>query len=448
MSLDHTNVSLLLDTSGSMDGKKLADLKTSASTFVYIMKRKDGLALIDFNRNANYLYPPTNTGMKLIPVDDPKVVQDAAVEKIESLQDQGTTNIKEAIEYGENQLKHRNSNNHPKNMVLLSDGQYNTGGNPVPDLPEEIKIHTISLGNNSVNQIIMKEIAMKTGGVYHHSTTPADLVEIYNACLGDTNVSLVLVNQRIILEKYQPRIIPAEYASGSKMLECSVYWENENVRYTPDIPSGNQINVSFNGPDGEIEQVVPYAKGDRFVIFKIPVSNAGQYNATVWYTGDSKLLTTLAFFDPNQSVIQLHAEATSDSKSGMGNIEILANVTEEDKKIPATINVSLEYPLISVEEALKGNHSKSDKYKPDVSYQGSNGEVQLLEPKLGNKRDHLEIPVSYRPVFLKNLKNNTKKGEVKTQISGAYILRITAHGVSPKTKEPFTLTRRVSINVE
>jgi Mg-chelatase subunit ChlD len=68
-----------------------------------------------------------------------------------------------------------------KTMVLMSDGHWNDGRDPVDAaedaLAEDIVIHTISFGE--ANQSEMAEIAAMTGGQHYHADEAADLAEIY-----------------------------------------------------------------------------------------------------------------------------------------------------------------------------------------------------------------------------------------------------------------------------
>ena len=83
------NLALCIDTSGSMEGKPIADARAAATALIGELTRKDRLAVVIFNSRSEVLLPST----KLSDVDIP-----ALQAKIASIKAEGTTNLSHGLE--------------------------------------------------------------------------------------------------------------------------------------------------------------------------------------------------------------------------------------------------------------------------------------------------------------------------------------------------------------
>jgi hypothetical protein len=447
--MSNANISFLLDNSGSMaDGYYgsgiyyLADVKTDASTFIYIMAPGDALGLVNFNATANYLYG-SSSSLITIPLTNPSSVQNAATDAINGLTATGKTNISQAIEYGNNQLSTAST---PKAMVLLSDGKPTAGITSQTALLNSLPsttINTISLGSHGqVN--LMAAIAKKTGGTHHLSPTPFDLEEIYNAIVGDTGVATVKTNQQHHIPRFRFESSEANYDSAATTAIFAVNWDDLKVYYTDKTPTGEQVNISLNGPSGTVD-AAPYKVGNGFVVYKLANPEQGKYTATAWYSGSKSLNCTIGMFGLG-STLQLDAGVNASLINAGEAIEYHAHVLHGADPIPATINISMESPQISPDEALAQHQTALSQIKPKGDSEEMSDNAKMLALQMQRGPANRLIPVNHQPLTLACQSGSTKKtGEVATNVAGAHILRVTAHGVSPVNNQPFTLSKRISV---
>lgn len=439
------NVVLIVDNSGSMGMggwergiSYLAYAQTDASTFTYIMNVGDSIGVVNFNTTASYCYPSDGTGVVNI---SSQTIQDTAVSKIGALSAYGTTNISDAISKGSQLLAAAGT---PKAMILLSDGDWNTGTDPTKNLPS-IPIHTIALGNHGQIQTL-QTIATNTGASYHLSPTPFDLMDVYNEIVNSTSVAQTLANKEMNVPRYKTEITNGVYPSGASQAIFSVNWSDFKVQYTGKTPVGNQVNVSILDPGHKVVAATPVKIGSGYVIFKIPNPSEGQYSSAVWYAGSGSLNSTMGIFDPDTNM-SLDAGVASYSVQTGDDIHYHVRVLDDGKPVPnATIRLSLEAPLISPEQAVLAHTDRL----ATIKSQGANGELSdnakmmALQVKVG-PHERL-LPYGSRVIgFEKGPdKNGYIRGKVSTEVSGGHILRFTTEGYSPFSKRPFKFTRRIS----
>ncbi|RLG05157.1 MAG: hypothetical protein DRN68_09005, partial [Thaumarchaeota archaeon] len=135
------DVMLIIDRSGSMWGKKIADAKNSAMLFVDLMSNGDKAGVVSFSYGASYDYHLTT----LAPEIKKEIKQ--AIDRIRA---GGMTAMGEGLRYGLNDLVDRGDPTHSWAMVMMSDGYHNWGTHPNNVLPaiksQNIRVYTIGLG--------------------------------------------------------------------------------------------------------------------------------------------------------------------------------------------------------------------------------------------------------------------------------------------------------------
>lgn len=208
------NVVLAIDRSQSMEAaSKLPAARTSASTFLTVMSEHDHFAVTSFASSARALYP---AGVQKLATATEKAVEEATA-AIQTLTASGRTDIKGAIS-----ISHAFMTNvaAPRGIVLLSDGLWNEGGNPVPP-PTDVPIYTIAAGGQ-FDPSFLREIAKATRGKYYETIDAWGLYEIYNDILGQTKVARAMVNEDAELGRFRFQMIPVPIAAGmnSWMREC------------------------------------------------------------------------------------------------------------------------------------------------------------------------------------------------------------------------------------
>jgi len=173
----HADVALCLDTSGSVTGTPLSDLKTASKAFVNVLVNDDGMvAIAAFN----------TTGYPIIALTDDQTALDAA---IDGLNAGGTTNPGAGISIAQGYLEtepttpddRTDDSTYPDFMIIITDG------NPVPagDAPHILqatnakaagtKIYVLGIG--SIDPTFCEALSSGTG-YYFTMTNYGDLQNI------------------------------------------------------------------------------------------------------------------------------------------------------------------------------------------------------------------------------------------------------------------------------
>ncbi|MGY5875157.1 MAG: C25 family cysteine peptidase [Candidatus Thorarchaeota archaeon] len=78
-----------------------------------------------------------------------------------------------------------------KVILLLSDGQQNRGIDPLlVEIPEEIVVHSVGLGEDYINPVTISDIAIEYGGEYRISPNPRDMEDFFIQIFCDTSWKL------------------------------------------------------------------------------------------------------------------------------------------------------------------------------------------------------------------------------------------------------------------
>ncbi|MCJ7647117.1 MAG: VWA domain-containing protein [Candidatus Lokiarchaeota archaeon] len=166
-------VVLILDTSGSMYGKLLLNAALTTSVLAYNMEKED-FAIVLFN----------STAMILKKIDQKKPVNKIIDEILDS-EAVGFTNIEIGLEKGLNELNKVREKTRHKFGILISDGNYNRGKNPLDLAKKYPKLHVIGMpaGNDADRGIdTCRELARAGRGKFYavkdYKEIPRALIEL------------------------------------------------------------------------------------------------------------------------------------------------------------------------------------------------------------------------------------------------------------------------------
>jgi len=172
------DVVLIIDKSGSMTGKKIADAKAAAKVFLGYTDERDRVGLVTFSSTVQIVSQLTSMT---------STNKDALGKKIDSIAAVGATNIYDAIVAANEMLIEAPRSGAPLVEVLLTDGIHNWPSvlpdSAFQDLADQAKsndiiIYTIGLGSDvSANRLRL--IADTTGGTYYFAATSDQLRSIY-----------------------------------------------------------------------------------------------------------------------------------------------------------------------------------------------------------------------------------------------------------------------------
>jgi Mg-chelatase subunit ChlD len=164
---------LMLDTSGSMYGEKLVNACLTVAVLAHHMRR-DEFSVIIFNNDANVIKKiEANTEISEL------------IEAILDMEPAGYTNIEAALKEGLKELGKKRQN--PRKWgIIVTDGEYNKGGDPRPYARSFPKLHVIqSPSQNSARkkgERMCKDLARFGKGryakVHSHSEIPRVLMNL------------------------------------------------------------------------------------------------------------------------------------------------------------------------------------------------------------------------------------------------------------------------------
>ena len=158
-----SDVCVVVDQSGSMNGQPIADLKEALKEFVKEKKEGVSIAMVGFENNYEILNPLTTDEVTLL-------------NTINNLYANGGTDITSGIRGGIEALTAAQGS---KTMLLMTDGQSGIDESVVAEAAAMgIVIHTIGFGD--VNHELLEYIAEQTGGQYMRADTSAELGNIYS----------------------------------------------------------------------------------------------------------------------------------------------------------------------------------------------------------------------------------------------------------------------------
>ncbi len=157
-----TAINFVLDRSGSMVGNKIQILKQGTKTFIATMSDESLVGMQTFGGDAQLEFEIDKLGERRNNIN----------EKIDSLKPKGGTPMKAGLEIAKNELAKTmpNHKDYSFSLILLSDGMWNTGGDPT-DIINEIKamnvrIFTIAYGSREIIDFMKKSASSESDSYY------------------------------------------------------------------------------------------------------------------------------------------------------------------------------------------------------------------------------------------------------------------------------------------
>jgi Ca-activated chloride channel family protein len=156
------NLVLLVDTSGSMDGRAITDARAASLALLDTLSPKDRFAVVVFHSKAEVLLPTTR-------IDDADLKELRT--KISGMKAQGTTDMAGGLRMALDQAESAIERDGVNRIVLLGDGVPNDDAQISPLVSEAttrgISITTLGLGND-YDETLMGRISQTTGGKFSY----------------------------------------------------------------------------------------------------------------------------------------------------------------------------------------------------------------------------------------------------------------------------------------
>lgn len=170
-----SNIAIVMDKSGSMDGDKIEKAIEAAMLAVDILGEDDILSIITYSDTVDVLLPATKVSNKL-----------SIKRKIASIKSGGSTALFAGVSKGADELEKFLDRNKVNRVILLSDGLANVGPESpaaLGDLGSSLKrigisVTTIGLGLG-YNEDLMVRLAQKSDGNHAFVENSRDLSRIF-----------------------------------------------------------------------------------------------------------------------------------------------------------------------------------------------------------------------------------------------------------------------------
>lgn len=272
-----------IDHSGSMAGTKLTMAKAGARSFINLSVDTDQLAVTSYDDVASTNFPlalmtPAN---KL-----------SAKAQISGITDSGTTNIGGGLQVSLAQITGAGAPVSNEVIVLLSDGQHNTGTAPSAVLPSILsrgaKVYTIGIGD--ADSALMSSIAASTGGSYYFANSSFALKGHFAQVIANlrNNGLIQRIDNKVVTNPANP--LAAVLTSYPVYVDSFVGSSGVTFFLTWDDPAV-ELGLEIKRPDGTVVQSsdpgVSYfydaSNADKY--FKISSPVVGAWTATVSFSG-------------------------------------------------------------------------------------------------------------------------------------------------------------------
>ncbi len=196
------NIAIVIDKSGSMDGKKMKQAIEAAVMAVNILDPNDIVSIVTYDTSVEVIVPATKV------FDKRSIIN--AIRKVGA---GGSTALFAGVSKGAGEVRKFIEKNRVNRVILLSDGQANIGPSTPTELgqlgmslgKETISVTTIGLGLG-YNEDLMTQLAGYSDGNHAFVENAQDLVKIFQYEFGDV-MSVVAQDVNIIIN-CSPQVKP------------------------------------------------------------------------------------------------------------------------------------------------------------------------------------------------------------------------------------------------
>ncbi|MET0649710.1 MAG: VWA domain-containing protein [Pyrinomonadaceae bacterium] len=247
-------VVLVLDHSGSMStDNRLVLAKQGAKQFVDLLQDGDQISVVSFDDTATVNFTLTTI--------NGSATKTAAKGSIDAISLGGNTNIGGGLQAALNQITAPTDHSCNNVVVLLSDGDHNTGTAPasvIPALQEEgVTVLSVGLGAgiSASGQATLQNVANQTGGKFYRVSGGADLTALFQQLAAETTGSGLLTRSPMTLSPAQTREIQVFVEPGSETatFTLGLASSSDDIRLSLRSPSGAVIDVTNVGSNPNVE---------------------------------------------------------------------------------------------------------------------------------------------------------------------------------------------------
>ncbi|WP_334320963.1 vWA domain-containing protein [Gilliamella apicola] len=170
------NLAIVIDKSGSMSGQRIEKAREAAILAVNMLNENDTLSIVAYDSEARVIVPATKVDNKLRIIG---LIN-------ENIYASGGTALFAGLSKGIKQVENQLTKDKINRIILLSDGQANTGPSSVDELSQlaiiaakkNIAITTLGIGSD-YNELLMSSIASYSDGNHVFVNNSADLENVF-----------------------------------------------------------------------------------------------------------------------------------------------------------------------------------------------------------------------------------------------------------------------------
>jgi Mg-chelatase subunit ChlD len=274
-------VMLLLDRSGSMGGdNRLVFAKRGAGQFINVLRNGDGLGVASFSSSARVDFPLTTiTGSG---------TKDAARAAVDALIASGSTNIGGGLISALGEITAQSDRSCNEIIVLLSDGDHNTGTDPlsvIPDLVREgVTVLTAGVGSgiSTTGQATLETIARRTGGRFFRVANSFDLIGLFLRLASESIGDGLLTRAPDALASGEVREIPVQMEPGVTLatFALALAEESDAIQLTVESPSGLRFETGNESPFAALGGAETFT-GSNSQVIQVPAPEVGIWTLVV-----------------------------------------------------------------------------------------------------------------------------------------------------------------------
>ncbi len=261
-------ISLVLDQSGSMSGSRIASLKRSATQAIGLLEDGTKLGIVAYSSSAGVIFPMQE-------LDSTNRAQ--ALAAVASLSATGNTNIGGGILAGLAQLTSQDPRTEPEVIMLLTDGEHNTGTDPAVAVAQVaaagVVMNSVGLGSN-IDASALKLASEQTGGslvvVKDDRDLASAIIQQSTSVQGDS-----------ILSSHQGSLAPGE----STVVDIPVDTFAEQLSVAASWNSGT-VQATLSDPTGQPVAQAPTTTSNSTVV-RLPSPTVGTYRLTLEASSDN-----------------------------------------------------------------------------------------------------------------------------------------------------------------
>ncbi|MCX5880860.1 MAG: VWA domain-containing protein [Deltaproteobacteria bacterium] len=291
--VDHADLVIVLDRSGSMAGQKLSDARLAVMQLIDRMTAKDRLAIITYSNAVQVVSP-------LVDMDEAHRHQLKTV--VAQVNADGGTNLGAGLKHGIQTLMQTPANGRQRRVILISDGQANQGitdplelGNMASGAAtQNVAVSTVGVGFD-FNEILMTTLADHGAGRYYFLEDPKKFALVFDKEFQDArNVAASGVEIRVPLGK-GIRLVNA----GGYPIQVN---DGQAVIRPGDLLSGQQRNLFLTFQ-------VPTDKEEEFLLGEFQVRF--NHNGAAHNIATSGQMVLACVKDPGEVTASIDAPAWS-----------------------------------------------------------------------------------------------------------------------------------------